>query len=58
MEVQSIDIPPGNSFRLTPVDLDAEVIDFQFSLDMLMTIKVQNTNRYALKIEQIDLSVS
>jgi hypothetical protein len=56
MRVQSINVAPGNSFSLTPVDLTKEDLDFRFELAMNMNISVRNNNMYHLKIEAIDLT--
>jgi hypothetical protein len=56
MKVSSINVAPGNSFTLTPVDLTKEELDFKFELNMIMNISVRNVNSYHLKIEAIDLS--
>jgi hypothetical protein len=57
MTVKEITVPPGNSFRLTPVDLKAAVIDFKFNLDMNMRVSVKNINLYHLKIETLKIQV-
>ena len=58
MNVNSIQLQPGNSFKLSPVTTVNGSIDFSFQLDMIMNISVTNTNRYHLKVENIDLTVN
>ena len=57
MKVNSVIVPPGNSFKMTPLTNNNGVIDFRFSIDMILNITVTNYNRYHLKVENINLNV-
>ncbi|KAI8895430.1 hypothetical protein BC833DRAFT_601343 [Globomyces pollinis-pini] len=56
IQVNSINVAPGSSFKLTPVDLTQENINFSFEMGMIMNIGVFNPNSYHLKIDELDLN--
>ncbi|KAI8908318.1 hypothetical protein EDD86DRAFT_247515 [Gorgonomyces haynaldii] len=56
MRVLSLNLVDGvNSFHLTGLESGKPSKNFTVTLDMFMTISVINTNRYYMKVEDIDL---
>ncbi|KAJ3253832.1 hypothetical protein HK103_007693 [Boothiomyces macroporosus] len=54
--VTAINVKNGTHFNFTEVNLNANNLDFRFSLDMILDVVVLNHNLYHLKVDSIDLT--
>ncbi|KAJ3312682.1 hypothetical protein HDV04_002826 [Boothiomyces sp. JEL0838] len=54
--VTAINVKNGTHFNFTEVNLNANNLDFKFSLDMILDVVVLNHNLYHLKVDSIDLT--
>ncbi|KAI8898829.1 hypothetical protein BC833DRAFT_588267 [Globomyces pollinis-pini] len=57
LTVNNITLPKGGTYKMSPIDLTADIITFTFQMDLILNITLYNPNRYHMKIEDIDLNM-